>query len=293
MSRPFLAMSALVGGTLAGCAALGGPRKHAQKPQSATVAAEPAPAPTSRELETAGWPATPVKPATPISIATTPPPETPPPAPTTVSTPVALSGNTALEYAALSGSSCLAELKKRGIAFTPVDSALGVDQPVRIAGLIHGVDVHGLEPKAKRATSPYEVLDCRLLLALDDFTRILAQHDVVEAVHMSMYRPPAKLPKDPKRHDAAMAIDLGFVVKKDGSKLSVLDHWHGYIGAKTCGNGAGPSPATKEATEIRQILCAAADAKLFNVVLTPNYNKPHQNHFHLEVTRGVKWFIVN
>ena len=50
---------------------------------------------------------------------------------------------------------------------------------------------------------------------------------------------------------------------------------------------AGPSPATKEATEIRKLLCDAADAKLFNVVLTPNYNKPHQNHFHLEVTRGV------
>jgi hypothetical protein len=292
MSWLSLAMAALVGGALAGCAALGGPRKHAQRPQP-VVATAAEPAPTSRELETAGWPATlvkPVKTAVPTATAT---PEEVPPAPPATPMPVSPSGNTALEYAALSGPSCIAELKKRAIPFTTVDAALGVDQPVRIAGLLHGVDVHGNEPKAKRATSPYEILDCRLLLALDDFTRILAQHDVVEAVHMSMYRPPAKLPKDPKRHDAALAIDLGFVVKKDGTKLSVLDHWHGYIGAKTCGNGAGPSPATKEATEIRKLLCEAADAKLFNVVLTPNYNKPHQNHFHLEVTRGVKWFIVN
>lgn len=291
MSWPSLAMAALVGGALAGCSALGGPRKHAQRPQPVVIAEAPAPAPTSRELETAGWPATPVKPAPAMAT----PVETPPPEPATTANAPALpsSGNTALEYAAMSGPSCIAELKKRGIAFTAVDSALGVDTPVRIAGLLHGVDVHGNEPKAKRATSPYEILDCRLLLALDDFTRILAQHEVVEAVHMSMYRPPAKLPKDPKRHDAALAIDLGFVVKKDGTKLSVLDHWHGYIGAKTCGNGAGPSPATKEATEIRKLLCDTADAKLFNVVLTPNYNKPHQNHFHLEVTRGVKWFIVN
>ena len=37
----------------------------------------------------------------------------------------------------------------------------------------------------------------------------------------------------------------------------------------------------------------AYEAQLFNVVLTPNYNKPHANHFHLEVTRGVKWFLVH
>ncbi|MFO0006556.1 MAG: hypothetical protein ACK559_36105 [bacterium] len=28
-------------------------------------------------------------------------------------------------------------------------------------------------------------------------------------------------------------------------------------------------------------------------MLTPNYNWPHRNHFHLEVTSGVKWYIVH
>jgi hypothetical protein len=152
-----------------------------------------------------------------------------------------------------------------------------------------------LAPKA-RATSPYEILDCRLALALDDFAAELAAHDVVEAIHFSMYRPPGKnadLSKPKSQHEGAMAIDLAILVKKDGTKLSVLGDWHGGIGTRTCGAGAGPNPATKTALEIRTILCDAAQKRFFNVILTPNYNKPHQNHFHLEVTKGVKWFLLH
>ncbi|HEY0990404.1 MAG TPA: extensin family protein, partial [Kofleriaceae bacterium] len=64
-------------------------------------------------------------------------------------------------------------------------------------------------------------------------------------------------------------------------------------GAKTCGEGAGPHPATDAALALRAILCETVDARLFNVVLTPNYNRPHKNHFHLEVTAGVSWFLVH
>ena len=39
-------------------------------------------------------------------------------------------------------------------------------------------------------------------------------------------------------------------------------------------------------------MCDAADARLFNVVLTPDFNWPHRNHFHLEVTAGARWFVV-
>jgi hypothetical protein len=50
---------------------------------------------------------------------------------------------------------------------------------------------------------------------------------------------------------------------------------------------------TPAATELRSILCEAVAQHLFNVVLTPNYNREHHNHFHLEVTAGVKWFLVH
>jgi hypothetical protein len=250
--------------------------------------AAPAPVQSCAEapsVEAASFPAT-------ILLTPTPPYETTQPAPTNVNPTPATGAAPATTYAAMTGTQCLAELKKRGVAFTSA-TGKGVDTPVRLTGALRGIDFRGPEGKAKQATSPWEIADCRLMLALDDFAKILGKHDVVEVLHMSMYRPPPKNAKDFKRHDAALAIDLGSMVKKDGTKLRVLEDWYGGIGQKTCGMGAGPTKSTKESLEIRQILCEAADAQIFNVVLTPNYNKPHANHFHLEVTRGVKWFLVH
>lgn len=309
-----LAPLALLFAASFGCV-LGQPRHKAKAP---VVASAPAPTQVAKPLascaeaphsEAAAWPATAVVELTPTStelIPGCPEVAVPTPAPSVdptgdpsvepaPGTPVMASGSApALRYAALDSATCLAELKKRAIAFTSASPSNGVDTPIRFAGKLHGVDVHGFEAPAKRPTSVWEIVDCRLALAIDDLTQILAKHDVVEVAHMSMYRPPPKGSKaKPARHDAALAIDLGYMVKKDGSLLRVLEDWHGGIGTKTCGKGAGPWPATKAALEIRQILCEAAEAQLFNVVLTPNYNKPHANHFHLEVTRGVKWFLVH
>jgi hypothetical protein len=200
-------------------------------------------------------------------------------------------------YGALDGASCETQLKKRGVAYVHVPGgARGVDRPIRLAGKLRGIDFHSMVAAKDRATSPYEIVDCRLALALDDLAVMLAAHGVVEVIHFSIYRPPGKgadLAKPKSEHIGAMAIDLAIMVKKDGTKLSVLGDWHGGIGQKTCGPGAGPTPATKPALEIRQILCDAAQKRLFNVILTPNYNKPHENHFHLEVTKGVKWFLLH
>ncbi len=273
-----------------------------------TAKSEPAPAPQASCTEaptsnaaafpatvtltpTPGWNDVPAPPATAPETAPTSSPTDVAPAGTPIP---ATTGAPALKYASLDSGSCLVELKKRNVPFTAAGPTTGVDTPVRLSGKLRGIDVHGFEPPAKRPTSVWEILDCRLVLALDDFAQILSKHDVVEAIHMSVYRPPPKKSKaKPARHDAALAIDLGSLVKKDGSKLRVLEDWHGGIGTKTCGTGAKPWPSTKEALELRTILCEAADAQLFNVVLTPNYNKPHANHFHLEITRGVKWFLVH
>lgn len=206
-------------------------------------------------------------------------------------------GSPATTYAALGGDACAKALKARGVPFGEVaGGARGVDRPMRLTGPVRGVSYHSGVALKDRATSPYEIADCRLLLAIDDLSKILASHGIVEVVHFSMYRPPPlKSKPDAKhsQHEAALAIDLAEMIKADGSRLSVLKDWHGGIGQKTCGPGAGPSPATAEATEIRKILCDAATHRLFNLVLTPNFNEPHKNHFHLEVTRSVTWFIVH
>jgi hypothetical protein len=197
-------------------------------------------------------------------------------------------------YGALDDASCYALLKKRGIAFTKVEAARGVETPIRLTGKMHGVDFHGGEPAAERATSPTEIVDCRLALALYDFSAILEQQGVVESVHWSIYRaPPAGA--DPKKavdHPAALAMDLGAFIEIDGSRTGIAEDWHGEIGGQTCGKGLTLSPSTKRSWRLRAILCFTAKAKIFNLILTPNFNAAHHDHFHLEIKRNSKFSFV-
>jgi len=199
----------------------------------------------------------------------------------------------AMRYAAMSRTDCEAELTKRKIAFQE-DTAKGVLAPVRLEGALHGVTFRTNLKDDQRATSTWEIADCRLVLALDDFAAILAKHDIVEVRHYSMHRAaPKSWPDDKigKQHIGGLALDAARFIRKDGTKLDVLDDFKGRIGAKTCGPKARKvtSPA---AVELREIVCEAVDDQLFNVVLTPDFNRHHKNHFHLEVTAGVKWFWV-
>jgi len=201
----------------------------------------------------------------------------------------------AVRYGNLEADACYAELSRRHIAYTR-EAAAGVDAGVRLAGPLHGVTFRTNESDKQRATSHWEIGDCRLILALDDFAAdILSRYNIVEVRHYSMYRKPSEGAQATpgKRHNGAVAIDAAKFIDKDGAVLEVDKDFHGAIGDKTCGDGAAPHPATPEATKLRAILCDAVAAHLFNVVLTPNYNPPHHNHFHLEVTRGVKWFLVH
>jgi hypothetical protein len=202
-----------------------------------------------------------------------------------------------MRYAALDAAACEAELRRRKIPFEPEGPTRGVLAPVRLDGPLSGVAFRSMLPAAQRKTSPYEIYDCRLVLALDDYAKILARHDVVEVIHYSVYRPPPKKASlrgnVGKRHSGGLAIDAAIFKTKDGETLSVEKDFHGRIGAKTCGPKATPrSRLSKAAATLRELVCEAADAKLFNVMLTPDYNRKHRNHFHLEVTAGAKWLYL-
>lgn len=209
----------------------------------------------------------------------------------------------ASRYGRLSQAECEAELGKRGVPFKREGETRGVLAPVRLTGPLRGVTFHSALPPERRVKEPWDIVDCRLALALDDFAQILARHDVVDVVHFSAYRPPvvrrgapgqdpAAAAPPSRQHGGALAMDAAVFVKKDGTKLAVEKDFHGRIGAPTCGAGAAPWPATPEAAALRAIVCEAADQRLFNVLLTPDYNWAHRNHFHLEVAVGASYFLV-
>ncbi|HEX9295977.1 MAG TPA: extensin family protein [Polyangiaceae bacterium] len=203
----------------------------------------------------------------------------------------------AMRYANLSPSECRAELAERNISFQDENGqAPGVLAPVRLLGPVNGVVYRTALAAAGRQSSPWEVFDCRLVLSLWDFGGILQAHDVDEVVMFSAWRPPSKRWPEGKiadRHHGGLALDAQKFHRKNGEWLVVRDDYHGRIGSETCGDRQRPpQPASAAAKELRSLVCEAVDAHLFNVLLTPNYNRAHFNHIHLEVKAGVKWFVV-
>ena len=205
-------------------------------------------------------------------------------------------GSRAERYAALSPSACIAELTQRGIAFTHEPATRGVEIPVRIPGKVGGVSYRTDFPDRERGKVPWEIFDCRLVLSLDDFGEVLRAHSIVEARIFSCWRPPPKswpLTERARRHEGALAVDLRELRKENGEALNILEQFQGQVGATLCGPGAAPPRLdSPSARELNAIACAAAESRLFNSVLTPNYDPAHKNHFHLELTPDVDWFMV-
>jgi len=202
-------------------------------------------------------------------------------------------GSPAYAYANLSNRAAYAELDRRRIAYLPETAIRGVRAPMRLKGPLNGVTIRSTLPEAEWDTTPYNILDARLALALDDFTRLLAMHDIVELVHFTMYRVPKVRGNEPQfRHPGGLAIDVGALKKANGEWLSVGPHWPGEIGAQTCGSGARRL-LTRRGRELMSIACEVADRRLFHYMLSPHFDHAHDDHWHLEVKPGVRWFLVN
>jgi hypothetical protein len=73
------------------------------------------------------------------------------------------------------------------------------------------------------------------------------------------------------QHASANALDIAGFRLADGRSISVLKDW----------SGEGDS-----ARFLRQVRDGACDD--FNVVLSPDYNAAHRNHFHLDMGR---WWV--
>jgi D-alanyl-D-alanine dipeptidase len=96
----------------------------------------------------------------------------------------------AYRYANASDADAIAELER-------VEQAPGVRAPIRLTGRLHGVHFHSSLPPEQRVTSPFEILDARLALALDDFAAVLERHGIDEVIHYTMYRPNVAPPTTP------------------------------------------------------------------------------------------------
>jgi hypothetical protein len=186
---------------------------------------------------------------------------------------------------------CRAELKRRKLPVAYVGGNVkGVATPVRLTGELRGVRFI-----APGKTSVYGMLDCRLAIVLDELAGVLTEHGVT-AVHVdNFYRPRAHLPGSRKRsqHAYGLAIDIYGFTLSDGTALVVERDFHGAIGTATCGPEATiGAEGDASSVTLRNLVCAIARTRLFNYLLTPDYDAAHRNHLHADIGRGGTEHVV-
>jgi hypothetical protein len=88
------------------------------------------------------------------------------------------------------------------------------------------------------------------------------------------------------QHALAMAIDIAAVEKADGTRYVVNDDWiidPLPTGEDTC--SVVPAAGDQNLL-LHGFLCSMADLEIYRILLTPNYNAAHRNHFHVDLTPG-------
>jgi hypothetical protein len=194
----------------------------------------------------------------------------------------------------LSTRRCFGELRRAGVPYRREAEIDDVRDPVRLLGPINGVTYRG--QALRRPPFPSDILDCRLAVALIELSAILSQHGVVEVVHISLHREnnrghPVETGGS-TGHRGGMAIDAAVFRRADGSTIRVLHDWKGRRRAPVCGPRASRG-STDNARMLREIVCRADRRALFHVLLTPNHDRAHRNHFHMELRPdGVRWHYL-
>ncbi len=211
----------------------------------------------------------------------------------------------------LSPSACLAMLEKLDVAFVRpgFDTPL-IETPVLLSAPVAGVRVGPHYSGNKRRTNA--VMDCHLALAMVAVADIAKQLGIEAIEFYSTYRPlkapPKRCPKGKRRgkclkkrrkyaktvkaqksqHRFGRAIDIRWFKTNDGRTIDVLTHFDRRSGIPPCSY----RPNTQEGKILNALVCNIHHHRLFTVMLTPNANKDHHNHFHFDLTPKVRFNIL-
>jgi len=118
---------------------------------------------------------------------------------------------------------------------------------------------------------------CPLALALHRLGTVLAEYDIVEVQHMGTYNCRTMRGGDAlSLHGLGLAIDLAGFVDSSGREYSVEHDWETLHG----------ETQTVEGAFLKEIAWRMHEERIFNIVLTPEYNAAHHNHFHVDLSPG-------
>lgn len=174
------------------------------------------------------------------------------------------------------GASCLQALERLGVDYRPVERP-GIDIGVEVRGGLGGVDYSSSAGEAL-------VLDCSLVYSLARVGPLLRGRGIERVSYSSAYqRRNIRGTRRPSRHSFGLAIDIhGFGLAGGDSAAVKADYEQGLGDASDCVG----EPLTRFGRILRSVECEVIRSGQFRVLLTPDYDPDHYNHFHLE---AVPW----
>lgn len=184
-------------------------------------------------------------------------------------------------------SDCRGALALYGVAYEDGPVREGVEDGITATVPINGISYRVLGANAPRATL---FADCRLILSLARAASTFRYHGIVEVSDLGVYNyrcigsgTPPNCPQGMSQHAFAMGIDLAGFTYDDGTFASVNDDWVIDPDAQeTCDAAVEPGVDA----ELHDLICDLKAERTWNIVLTPNYNADHRNHFHVDLTPG-------
>jgi hypothetical protein len=167
---------------------------------------------------------------------------------------------------------CTDELDARHIAWKKA-SRSGIKNAVEITGPLGGVTLH--------AEGQSLVIDCSLAVSLDEAGRYLRDLGIDHVTYSSAYsRRNVRGTNRPSKHSYGLAIDVSSLTGPELGTLRIDRDYEQGLGDDVDCVGL---PLTEGGAVLKVLQCQLVRSGLFHLVLSPDYDDAHHDHFHLEV----------
>lgn len=182
---------------------------------------------------------------------------------------------------------CRDWLDHYGVTYVRRTGDPGVDDGVTVTTPINGMVYRYLGNTNPRATF---FMDCSLARSLVRAAPHWRTRGIVEVQDIGVYNyrcigsgTPPNCPNGFSQHAFAKAIDLARFVHADGTTYTVETDW---VIDPTSGTTCTAATEGDKDSWLHQVICALKTDAVWNIVLTPNYNASHRDHFHVDLTEG-------
>ena len=166
---------------------------------------------------------------------------------------------------------CYDELDARHVSYKHAKRS-GVALGVEVTGKLGGIELTGASAL---------VIDCSLAVSLDEVGHYFRALGVESATFSSAYsRRNVRGTNHPSKHSYGLAIDVHSLTGPDVGMLRIdRDYEQGLGDAVDCVG----TPMTQGGAILKILQCQLVRSGLFHLVLSPDYDDAHHDHFHLEV----------